>query len=299
MRVGVLACSVLIIALVLGGVAGGGLMGGASGVVGSVGGVSGAVVAQRGGGYVFERGIAYRDTAGADAYTREKCRLDVYAPEGADDFVTVVWFHAGGLRMGERYVPGELRDRGYAVVAASYRLSPEVSAPAYIEDAAAAVAWVFENIERYGGSRDRVVVAGASAGGYLAMMLGLDKRWMGAHGIDADAIAGIGSLGGQAITHVAVRQERGIERTRAVIDDLAPLYHVRKDAPPMLLATGDRDLELLGRYEENALLARMMSEVGHRETELYELEGFDHAGLEKPAHGLLLRFLERFEPESR
>jgi hypothetical protein len=35
---------------------------------------------------------------------------------------------------------------------------------------------------------------------------------------------------------------------------MAPLYHVRKDAPPLLLITGDRDLELLGRYQENAYL---------------------------------------------
>ena len=78
-----------------------------------------------------------------------------------------------------------------------------------------------------------------------------------------------------------------------MIDDLAPLYHVRKDAPPLWLITGGRDIELLGRYEENAYLWRMMKEVGHPQTELYELGGFDHGQMAEPAQLLLLRFVKK------
>jgi hypothetical protein len=76
-----------------------------------------------------------------------------------------------------------------------------------------------------------------------------------------------------------------------VIDALAPLFHVRKDAPPILLVTGDRDRELLGRYEECAYFGRMMRLVGHRSTVLHELEGFDHGGMPEPAFPLLLRLM--------
>ncbi|WP_428387697.1 alpha/beta hydrolase [Mucisphaera sp.] len=247
-------------------------------------------------GYGWERDVLYREVVEmpdeAAAYARERCRLDVYYPEGVEGFTTVVWFHAGGLRMGQRYVPGELLRQGFAVVAVDYRLNPEVEAPAYIEDAAAAVAWVFEHIEAYGGDPDRVIVAGASAGGYLVAMIGLDRRWLAAEGVDADRLLGIASLSGQAITHVTVREERGGDRLRAEVDDLAPVFHVRGDAPALMIVTGDRELELLGRYEENAYFARMMKLSGHERTELYELEGFDHAGVERPAHGLLLRFVK-------
>ncbi len=246
--------------------------------------------------YVTERDIQYRGGPGTSDHERERCRLDIRYPDDAEGFLTVVWFHAGGLKSGGRYFPDELLDRGFAIVAADYRLSPRATAPAYIEDAAAAVAWVFQNIERYGGSADKIVVGGASAGGYLATMVGLDTRWLAAHDVDANRLAGIVSLGGQAITHVAVREERGIERTRPVVDALAPLHHVRADAPPLLIVTGDREMELLGRYEENALLWRMMKVVGHEDTELHELGGFDHAGLERPAHALLLKFVARIEP---
>lgn len=227
----------------------------------------------------------------------QRCRLDLYIPEGVTDFPTVVWFHAGGLNQGNRYIPGELMNRGLAVVAVGYRLYPDARSPEFIQDAAAGVAWVFKNIEACGGSTKRIFVAGASAGGYLVSMVGLDRSWLAVHGLDPNQLAGIIALSGQAITHVAVREEHGGNRGVAVIDALAPLYHVRADAPPYLLVTGDRELELLGRYEENAYMKRMMEVAGHRKTELYELKGMDHPHVEKPGHEYLLQFVRRISAE--
>ena len=178
------------------------------------------------------------------------------------------------------------------MVAAGYRLSPRAKSPAYVEDAAAAVAWTFGHIGRYGGATNPVYLGGHSAGGYLASMVGLDKRWLAAHGLDANGIAGIIPFSGQAITHFTIRNERGIGAKQPVVDDMAPLYYVRKDAPPLLLISGDRELELLGRYEENAYLWRMMKEAGHPNTQIHELRGFDHGRMPGPAHPLLLRFIE-------
>ncbi|EMI19753.1 lipase [Rhodopirellula maiorica SM1] len=76
-----------------------------------------------------------------------------------------------------------------------------------------------------------------------------------------------------------------------MIDTLAPLFHVRNDCPPLLLITGDREREMLGRYEENAYLWRMMQVAGHPNTKLYELDGFDHGQMAEPAFPLLLRFV--------
>jgi hypothetical protein len=57
----------------------------------------------------------------------------------------------------------------------------------------------------------------------------------------------------------------------------------------MVLITGDREQELLGRYEENAYLWRMMKLNGHTKTTLYELQGFNHGGMAEPAYPLLLK----------
>lgn len=243
--------------------------------------------------YATETNIAYRTNLEQDPYMQERCRLDVYYPKNQKDFPTVIWFHGGGLEKGNKDIPQELKGKGIAVVAANYRLSPQVKAPAYIEDAAAAVAWTFQNIERFGGNDDKIFVSGHSAGGYLTCMVGLDKSWLDKYQIDADRIAGLVPFSGQTVTHFTIRKERGIPDTKVIIDSLAPLNHTRSDAPPLLLITGDRELELLGRYEENAYLARMMKVCGHKHTQLLELDGYDHGGMAAPAHPLLLNFIQR------
>jgi acetyl esterase/lipase len=172
-----------------------------------------------------------------------------------------------------------------------------VKSPAYVEDAAAAVAWTFKNIEQFGGSPDRIFISGHSAGGYLTSMVGLDKRWLAAHETDANRIAGLIPFSGHTITHFTIRSERGIDGTQPVVDEMAPLFHVRKDAPPLLLITGDRDLEMLGRYEENAYLWRMMQVIEHPDTTIHELDGYNHGQMAQPAHPILLRFVKRIVSE--
>lgn len=237
--------------------------------------------------------VLYRDASDLAEDGKKRCRLDLYYPAGEKDFATVVWFHGGGLSGGMRAVPPPLKDKGIAVVGAGYRLSPQVKSPTYIEDAAAAVAWTFKHIGEYGGSDKLIFVSGHSAGGYLTSMIGLDKRWLAPHDIDANQIAGLIPFSGHTITHFTIRKERGLPDMQPVVDEMAPLFHVRKDAPPLLLITGDRELEMLGRYEENAYLWRMMKVAGHTQTELVELPGYNHGQMAAPAFPLLLDFIER------
>ncbi len=244
--------------------------------------------------YTTLENIPYYDEASRneDAYIKERCKMDIYYPEDLEDYATVVWFHGGELTGGQKKIPMALKEKGIAVVAVNYRLYPEIKAPVYIEDAAAAVAWVFNNITSYGGDPDAIFVSGHSAGGYLASMVGLDKKYLLRHHIDANSIAGLIPFSGHTITHFTVRKERGIKGTQPVIDELAPLFHVRPDAPPMLLITGDRELELLGRYEENAYMMRMMKVAGHQDTRILELDGYGH-GMTEPAFPLLLNEIRR------
>jgi len=223
----------------------------------------------------------------SDEYIKEKCKLDIYYPEEKENYPVVVWFHGGGLTGGEKEIPERLKNQGFAVIGVGYRLSPKATAPAYVDDAAMALAWVFKNIQKYGGDRNLIFVSGYSAGGYLALMVGLDSACLGKHGIKSSRIAGIISFSGQTITHFTVRKERGIDELTPVIDSLAPLFYVKKDAPPLLLLTGDREMELFGRYEENAYLSRMMKLKGHQNTRLYEFEGYGHGMLE-PGYPLLI-----------
>ena len=112
------------------------------------------------------------------------------------------------------------------------------------------------------------------------------------HQIDANNITGLIPFSGHSITHFTVRKERGIDGKQPIIDNLAPLFHIRKDAPPYLMITGDRDLEMLGRYEENAYMLRMMKVAGHTESKLLELEGYGH-NMTYPAFPLLLKEVKK------
>ncbi|MDP4240065.1 MAG: alpha/beta hydrolase [Bacteroidota bacterium] len=245
--------------------------------------------------YVLKENIPYYEGSlnQQDEYQKEKCALDIYYPKNGGSFSTVVWFHGGGLTEGNKGIPEELKNKGVCVVSVGYRLSPKVKCPAYIEDAAAAVAWVFRHIQGYGGDPNQIFVSGHSAGGYLTLMIGMDKKWLNAYGIDANKIAALIPFSGQTITHFTIRKERGIPETQPVVDEYAPLYHVRRDLPPLLLITGDREMELLGRYEENAYLMRMMKIAGHKQTVLYELDGYDHGGMATPAFPLLLKYMDK------
>ncbi|QDU33856.1 Carboxylesterase NlhH [Poriferisphaera corsica] len=245
--------------------------------------------------YTTKSDIFYPTDENPTDYQTQLCRLDIYYPTNKTNFPTVIWLHSGGLYTGNKYIPGELTNKGFAVVAVNYRLHPKVKAPVYIEDAAAAVAWVFNNITQYGGNPDKIYLSGASAGGYLTSMIGLDKRWLAKHSIDANRLAALIPITGQAITHFTIRKERGIPNTQPLIDDLAPLFHVRKDAPPMLLITGDRDLELFGRYEENAYLHRMMKIAGHTQTKLIEQEYCNHGQVVPPSFPFMIRFINELE----
>jgi acetyl esterase/lipase len=247
--------------------------------------------------YGLESDISYLDPAKpSTAYQQQRCRLDVYYPENRPGFATVVWFHGGGLRGGNRSIPAGLKEQGLGVVAVNYRLHPQVTCPSYLQDAAAAVAWTIRNIGKYGGDKDTVFVSGHSAGGYLTSMVGLDTRWLAEHDVNADQVAGLIPLSGHTITHMTVRKERGIPNTRPIIDQFAPLFHVRPDAPPILLITGDRELEMLGRYEENAYFMRMLKVAGHQDVTLFELQGYGH-GMVEPAITPMLKWIR--EKESR
>lgn len=228
-----------------------------------------------------------------DAYVNKRCKLDIYYDKKQKDCPVVIWFHGGGLTSGSKQIPSQLKNQGYTVVAVNYRLLPEVTIDQCLDDCAAAVAWVFQNITKYNGNPEKIFITGHSAGGYITAMLGLDKEWLARYNVDADRIAGLIPFSGQMISHFAYRKMNGIDNLQPTIDKYAPLFHVRKDAAPLVLITGDRNIELFGRYEENAYMWRMMNLVGRPDTQLYELGGHGHGNMCAPAFHILIQTINK------
>lgn len=243
--------------------------------------------------YKTDKSLSYISVSEKDAYRKERCKLDIYYPVEKKSFPTIVWFHGGGLEGGGKHIPRELMNKGFAVIAVDYRLSPQAKNPAYIEDVAAAVAWVFDNIENYGGNKDRIFVSGHSAGGYLALILAMDKKYLEAYGADADKVAAYFPISGQTVTHFTIRKERGLPDGVPIIDEYAPVNKVRKDTPPIILITGDRELEMADRWEENAFLASVAKNIGNKNVRLYELQGFDHGEVVGPGCYLIVNHIRK------
>lgn len=239
--------------------------------------------------------VSYVDANETDSYKKERCKLDIYYPENEKDFPTIIWFHGGGLEVGGKHIPDEFKDKGFAVVAVNYRLSPRAQHPAYIQDAAQSVAWTIKNIAAYGGDPAKVFVSGHSAGGYLSLIVGLDKSYMAAYGVDADKIAGLAPISGQTNTHYTIRKERGMPHPDKIpyIDEYAPINKVRENLMPILLVTGGRHLEMTSRWEENAHLLSVIEALGNKNAVLYELEGFNHGTVYTPGCILTVEWIRK------
>lgn len=134
------------------------------------------------------------DYIAASVYNDNKDFLDIYMPEGKKDAPVIVYFHGGALLMGNKSwgkdIGHKVAESGIGLVSVNYRLSPDFQHPAHLNDAAAATAWVINNIEKYGGNPNKVYVAGHSAGAYLAALLAIDFSVLQVHSIEQFEIKG-------------------------------------------------------------------------------------------------------------
>jgi acetyl esterase/lipase len=221
--------------------------------------------------------------AGID-YAHGKDRLDIYAPAGAANAQVVLMFHGGGLTGGDRKDEARfgnaLANYGYVVVAASYRLSPSVMHPSHVEDAAAAFTWVKRNIAGWGGDARRVFVAGYSAGGYLAALLGSDARYLKAHGLSTSDVAGLILIAATFDLKNRPADMRAPWGSDSRIwESASPAYHFGPHVPRALIVIGDRDEPW--RLKDHKESAAKLKAVGARDVTLTIVPRRDHTSIRR------------------
>lgn len=102
-------------------------------------------------------------------------RLDVYRPRyAARPLPVLMYIHGGAFVLCSKETHASIallhaQQTDYLVFNINYRLAPNHPFPAAIEDVCAAYRWIVANAEAYGGDPMRIVVAGESAGGNLAL----------------------------------------------------------------------------------------------------------------------------------
>jgi acetyl esterase/lipase len=210
-----------------------------------------------------DRLTVHRDLTYAD---HDRGRLDVYVPGGAEDAPVVVFVHGGALLFGDKSLVGHVGLRlaraGFVTVAPNHRFSPAVSHPAHVQDAAAAVRWVVDEIGALGGDPDRIVLAGHSSGGYLAGALAADGRWLAAAGVDRARIRGVAPVSGFFfLDRLAPERPKTVwgEDPEGWID-ASPAHRADAGTPPALLIAADGDTE--ARRAEAADFAVVLGELG-------------------------------------
>jgi acetyl esterase/lipase len=173
--------------------------------------------------------------------------LDVYRPRPtAMPAPVVVFIYGGGWIVGEkawyRFVASALVASGMLVVIPDYRLYPEVRFPAFMDDAAAAVAWTRTNAGRFGGDPRRLFLMGHSAGATIAALLALDPSYLRAAGLSTRDVCGvIGLAGPYDFLPLAGANMITVFGQVAELPRTQPINYVNHDAPPMLLTAGTWD----------------------------------------------------------
>jgi pimeloyl-ACP methyl ester carboxylesterase len=190
----------------------------------------------------------------------EKCKVDMYLPD-AERFPVIVHIHGGGLVDGHRAEPHFqdqakfFAERGYAFVSVGYRLYTDGARfPDYLNDVAEAVAFVKEQLKN---EAEKIVIAGQSAGAWMALLLCLNPEYLRRVNIEPTEIDGWVIESAQTTSHFNVlKQERGCDPRLQRVDEFAPLYYVsdKTSFSRMLLFFYDRDMAC--REEQNMLFIK-------------------------------------------
>ena len=225
-------------------------------------------------GYTVQKNIHYGE--------QERQNLDIYLPPNLHKNTPVaLFFHGGSWQYGDKddylFLGQGLVSEGFIVVIANYRLYPEVTFPAFLEDNAKAVAWVHKHIAQYGVSNRNITLVGHSAGAYNAVMLALDERYLKQVGMKPSQLAGVVGLSGPYdFLPIRGRKFNAIFSPKEKQDSMEPVYYVRAGAPRLLLLTGDEDG--LVSPENSKKLAGLLKAKGN-DVSLIEYNGVGHYGI--------------------
>jgi acetyl esterase/lipase len=202
-------------------------------------------------------------------FAREKgcdLKLDVLrhrsTPQNAPVLLQI---HGGGWSVGYKEnqaqpLMARMASKGWVCVNVDYRLSPAATLPEHLIDCKRSIAWIRENIERYGGDPNFIIATGGSAGGHLSAMVGLTANAAeyqpGFETVDTSVQAcipfyGIYDLADRHGFHTATDMPTFLEQyvMKGSYDELPELYHasspldrIHEDAPPFFIIHGALDM---------------------------------------------------------
>jgi acetyl esterase/lipase len=202
--------------------------------------------------------------------------LDVYVPSNHPaNAPVVIFFYGGSWQSGSRkdylFVGEALAAKGIIVVIPDYRLAPQVAYPDILKDSAAATAWTFANLGKFGGNPNKVFISGHSAGGYNAAMLALDPEWLAPYGIATSRFAGLIGLAAP-VNFLPITDDdlKPIFFWPNTPQSSMPINHVDGHEPPTLLLAAQNDRFVYPERNTEELAAKMRAAGDSVEVKIYD-----------------------------
>jgi len=176
--------------------------------------------------------------------------MDIFKTDSEGLAPVVVFVHGGTWQWTRRNDYGALAEtftkRGFVTVLVDYRVYPEDTYPAFVDDTAWALNWIMQHIDEYGGDPDRVFLLGHSAGSHLIALTLTDDTFRNKLTFDPMKLKGLVLLSGPY--HFNIRVGRGIEDavrgamgSQENFTKAQPIFYTRGDLPPILMMVGEDD----------------------------------------------------------
>ena len=255
----------------------------------------------------FHRNIVYA------THSDVNLKLDLLEPFHAHDHnhagnelvPVLVNIHGGGWSEGDKSeelaILQSFAEIGWVAIAVNYRLAPDAVFPDQLDDCRAALKWVIEHVEEYGGDPDRIVLWGTSAGGHLALLasgtlnLDFDEIPSGDNPVEfdyGDSVKCVMDMAGPTdltmldewLPHIRrlINQMLGVSESLDGIEEplpgaveASPVTYVDAGDPPVFIVHGFADVIVPSAQSEALYGALVDAGV---EVEFIQVEGLDHEG---------------------
>ena len=234
-----------------------------------------------------------------------KGRMDLYTnPSATNPTPVVINIHGGGWNHGEKESQtgfSTFFKNGYAVANVEYRLVDVAPAPAAIQDVRCALIYLLKNAKALNIDTNKIVVSGGSAGGHLALMLGLlgnDNRFdTNCPNEETIKIAAI--INKYGVTDlVPLAYWRSAKNWLALknfdtdfVKTVSPINYISEKSPPVFIAHGDSDP--IVPYEQSVILYKKLK-ANYVKTEFLTIKGGKHGNFTKKQNRLLSKRIWAF-----
>lgn len=239
-------------------------------------------------------------------YGGRELHLNLYHPaQGKGPFPGVVFIHGGGWIGGPtlqfRRQAAYLASKGFVASTIEYRLSGEAPYPAAVYDCKAAVRWMRANARKFKINPPKIAVAGGSAGGHLAALLGTTNGISALEGNGGNAgfssrvqavvafngIYDFVSLVEKSPSRILVERSvpkflgGPLQEVPEVYVEASPVAHVSSNDPPFLLLHGTADTT--SPYSQALEMQKALERAGVK-VELYSAKGANHGFFNSPPY---------------